>query len=320
MNVSQVQTQTSTPNELVQAKLFRFSKRLLVQDTFLNGAELENLPLSTRLGAGKTRLCSKCLTKTKSISEAARKPTLEYDDDDDVVVTKLAHTAGVKFTLNEAGSCPQCGSTDDLNDEETFNESENKSSPHLDVLVFNYSKEIYMYEFNQLPASRPPPTRSPTSQPPSQKNLIDKKVYKTYMSSCLDVNYMASAVNTRALQLLANANTTSSSQQQSSPSIIMSPVTAGLSPNATPTKRSTPGMAASSAPRDILDASFRFSITPTNLSLIVAAGFAKGEIHVFDVFKKDASVFFNNSVITVIFVFLNILNLKSLHYLPLETL
>lgn len=31
-------------------------------------------------------------------------------------------------------------------------------------------------------------------------------------------------------------------------------------------------------------------------SLIVATGFNKGEIHVFDAFKPDASVFYNNTV------------------------
>jgi hypothetical protein len=38
------------------------------------------------------------------------------------------------------------------------------------------------------------------------------------------------------------------------------------------------------------------NLTPAYLSLIVAAGFNKGEIHVFDIFKKDASIFYNNSV------------------------
>lgn len=41
---------------------------------------------------------------------------------------------------------------------------------------------------------------------------------------------------------------------------------------------------------------FNFSTASTQLSLIVAAGFNKGEIHVFDLFKKEASVFYNNQV------------------------
>jgi len=36
-------------------------------------------------------------------------------------------------------------------------------------------------------------------------------------------------------------------------------------------------------------------LSPSSLSLIVAAGFSKGEIHVFDGFHKEASVFFNNN-------------------------
>jgi hypothetical protein len=37
-------------------------------------------------------------------------------------------------------------------------------------------------------------------------------------------------------------------------------------------------------------------LSPSCLSLILAAGFNKGEIHVFDGFKKEASVFYNNNV------------------------
>ncbi len=39
-----------------------------------------------------------------------------------------------------------------------------------------------------------------------------------------------------------------------------------------------------------------FNTSPAHLSLIIAAGFSKGEIHVFDGFKKEASVFYNNNV------------------------
>ncbi len=36
-------------------------------------------------------------------------------------------------------------------------------------------------------------------------------------------------------------------------------------------------------------------LSPTHLSLILAAGFNKGEIHIFDGFHKEASVFYNNN-------------------------
>jgi hypothetical protein len=41
-----------------------------------------------------------------------------------------------------------------------------------------------------------------------------------------------------------------------------------------------------------------------NGSLLVAVGFSKGEIHVYDAFKKDSSLFFNNNSNDVIDGFL----------------
>lgn len=139
--------------------------------------------------------------------------------------------------------------------------------------------------------------RQSTESGSISKNLLDKKVYKAYMSSCIDVNRMASALNTRALQLVFNASLQPTSVVNQ-PSIIMSPQSAG---STTPTSRpNVTGLLSSTSPRDIMQESFKLSLAPSNLSLIVAAGFAKGEIHVFDVFKKDASVFFNSSVSSLI--------------------
>ena len=146
--------------------------------------------------------------------------------------------------------------------------------------------------------------RQSTESGAASKNLLDKKVYKAYMSSCLDVNRMASALNTRALQLVFNASLQPTSVVNQ-PSIIMSPQTAGTTSQTTPTSRpNVTGLLSSTSPRDIMQESFKLSLAPSNLSLIVAAGFAKGEIHVFDVFKKDASVFFNSSVSSLIFLFI----------------
>ena len=83
------------------------------------------------------------------------------------------------------------------------------------------------------------------------------------MSTCFDVNSHASIVNTVALQ-----NATSLS---SSPTISTS--------NKPNSKKQN-----------------ELNLTTSCLSLIVAAGFNKGEIHVFDAFKKEASVFYNNAV------------------------
>ena len=77
------------------------------------------------------------------------------------------------------------------------------------------------------------------------------------MSTCFDINLTASISNTVSLQLAKPQNA------------------------------------------NLLNSDFdkiNFSTSTSQLSLIVAAGFNKGEIHVFDVFKKDASVFYNNMV------------------------
>lgn len=77
------------------------------------------------------------------------------------------------------------------------------------------------------------------------------------MSTCFDINKVATVCNTALLQLnkTININLSSSDFEKMS-----------------------------------------FSTTTSQLSLIVAAGFNKGEIHVFDLFKDEASVFYNNQV------------------------
>ncbi len=80
-------------------------------------------------------------------------------------------------------------------------------------------------------------------------------MYKTFMSTCFDINSNASIANTIALQNNSSPTHPSSSKNKA-----------------------------------------ELNLTPSCLSLIVAAGFNRGEIHVFDAYKKDASVFFNNTV------------------------
>ena len=187
----------------------------------------------------------------------------EHDDDDDVIFTKL-NESEVK--------CEHCSRPIKLRSKLSRKKSKEskklKSSSgsanasSLDLLLFNYSREIYFYELNAI--------RSATAAASSsdQRNLVDKKIYKTFASTCFDINRNASVLNTLALQ--SNISPMQASKNSAS----------------------------------------SLNISPSNLSLIVAAGFSKGEIHVFDFFKKEASVFFNNSVNIIIFyVFLNSLHL-----------
>ena len=102
------------------------------------------------------------------------------------------------------------------------------------------------------------------------KNLVDKKAYRTFITTCFDLNTNASMLNTLELQRqsLDNARTNT-------------PPTSSLPP--TPHTTSNQESASSA------------NLSPGHMSLIIAAGFNKGEIHVFDGFKKEASVFYNNN-------------------------
>ena len=109
------------------------------------------------------------------------------------------------------------------------------------------------------------------------------------MSTCFDINYVASQANTlvyqtKAPQLVTPITTNNNNNVQAA---------AGSSSSNSSSTINTPITNIQSQPNLNLASSY--------LSLIVAAGFNKGEIHVFDVFKKEASVFFNNSVIFLLF-------------------
>jgi hypothetical protein len=116
-------------------------------------------------------------------------------------------------------------------------------------------------------------------------------MYKTFLSTCLDVNKSATAGNTVALQAKRSHISLNASQQ--------STATAGGTIGGA-TNLSTQILNARS---ESLKNDSGFSTATANLSLIVAAGFNKGEIHVFDLFKNDASVFYNNSVSRFCLVF-----------------
>ncbi len=113
------------------------------------------------------------------------------------------------------------------------------------------------------------------------KNLIDKKVYRSFISTCFDINLMASNLNTLDLQ--------NKSVQQNKTDLLTND-TNSIS-NMTTSSMST-GVSTSSG-----NVATKMNLSPSCLSLIIAAGFSKGEIHVFDGFKKEASVFYNNNVI-----------------------
>lgn len=111
------------------------------------------------------------------------------------------------------------------------------------------------------------------------KNLVDKKAYRTFMSTCFDLNINASMLNTLDLQQSINTIESASTS-------LPLPANNNNSINTTHGNDNSLN-AVSSSPN---------SLSPSSLSLIIAAGFSKGEIHVFDGFKKEASIFYNNNV------------------------
>lgn len=107
------------------------------------------------------------------------------------------------------------------------------------------------------------------------KNLVDKKAYRTFISTCFDLNINASMLNTVELQ----ANSTRIDASTSLP-------LANNHQSAPPHNDNSLGFVNTAG----------VDLSPSHLSLIIAAGFNRGEIHVFDGFKKEASVFYNNNV------------------------
>ena len=106
------------------------------------------------------------------------------------------------------------------------------------------------------------------------KNLVDKKAYRTFITTCFDLNTNASMLNTLELQKRASDN------------------------SSTPP---TPSLSSPLKGHYQID-SASVNLSPSHLSLIIAAGFNKGEVHVFDGFKKEASIFYNNNVSVLMFI------------------
>lgn len=245
-------------------------------------------------------LCIKCAQKKilkNSKKQFGKKKILEnsrvhldsmHDDDDDIIYdeheissdeddqenpkqpvefhltqSNLSRTASNSDSNNKSSttsqhSCKYCSSKiNRTNDSNLLIANYNANnilelSPYLDLTIFNYAREIYFYESNDIK----------TKITNDMKNLVDKKAYRTFMSTCFDQNVTASMLNTLELQ---NKNNDSKN-------------------NATAIREDSLNTVSTSV-----------NLSPNNLSLIIAAGFNKGEIHVFDGFKKEASVFYNNN-------------------------
>lgn len=203
---------------------------------------------------------------------------VEEDDDDDVIFTKfggqIQQNAKSKTKSSQKESqrnqqlmmvCKLCNrklvAANDTRKKTAKSQSnqdnvDTLSSPSLDLILFNYAREIYTYEFNSVKSKTPNP--NPGSDASHQtRNMIDKKAYKTFVSTCFDINHTASIANTLVYQTKVPISFTSIQNAN-----LLNP---------------------------------QLNLAPSYLSLIVAAGFNKGELHVFDVFKKDASIFFNNT-------------------------
>lgn len=124
------------------------------------------------------------------------------------------------------------------------------------------------------------------------RNLIDKKVYRSFISTCFDVNTLASNLNTLDLQ---NKSVTKTDLSANETNANGAPLSNPTPVNSTSSASSTSSSSSASS-SNAGGAITKLNFSPSCLSLILAAGFNKGEIHVFDGFKKEASVFYNNNV------------------------
>ncbi|CAF0909785.1 unnamed protein product [Brachionus calyciflorus] len=236
----------------VKISLFNFTKSQVFRDFYINTRE------------NVKNLCHECLKsqrrEKKRLNKLNESESNDEDNNDVIFKSQMYNDSSDEDDDNNWSDsddysqrlCRLCkvnlirndfiDSSDSESDDES-KKNNTKSSSSLSLMIFNYAREIYTYE------------STPVSSKAELKNIIDKKTYKTVMSTCFDINTTATLSNTLSLQLTRaqNANLSNSDFDR-----------------------------------------INFSTSPSQLSLIVAAGFNKGEIHVFDVFKKDASVFYNN--------------------------
>ena len=140
------QTNQTTSNEPVKIAYFKYSNDLLFQ----HNAATNN---SMRLKMQHKNYCIKCMkliiSQQKKISESTtttNSRNLDHDDDDDIVYYNETTTSS-----NQEDLCKYCNSKLDSNDSLSTisaNNTNNSTSQSLEIVVFNYSREIYFYEFN----------------------------------------------------------------------------------------------------------------------------------------------------------------------------
>lgn len=149
------QTSQTTSNEPVKLAYFKYSNDLLFQ----HNAATNN---SMRLKMQHKDYCLKCMkmiisgqqkklnASNSSSSTNRMSNNLDHDDDDDIVYYNETATP-----TNQDDLCKYCNSkinsNDSLSTTSTISNSNvNNSCPSqsLDLLVFNYAREIYFYEFN----------------------------------------------------------------------------------------------------------------------------------------------------------------------------
>jgi hypothetical protein len=146
----------ATNNDPVRIACFKFSKNILN-----NATNTDNLGLPVRRIRSKT--CRNC-TKQRSNQHKSHVDDHLYDlndneddeddDDDDVICSKVRDEFNSSFSSNIAQGiasyqyyCKYCNSNLTADGELLPSDL---ASPTLDMLLFNYSREIYFYEFSPI--------------------------------------------------------------------------------------------------------------------------------------------------------------------------
>lgn len=243
---STLPTATScSPNEPVKVALFTYSNETIFGKKSTRHENSLKAQLKRRL------ICKNCFMKF--MSELAQHASVtnrmeddeanqdddneDDDDDDDVICTKFSND------MSKTNVCKYCHEALHLSTQE-ISSYLNENSTQFDLIAVNCTRDIYFYEFN-------PDTNvtHDANMDNSARNLIEKKSYKTYVSTCFDINTQASILNTQCLHNESR----------------------------------------------LADVNKSRTLSTSHLSLITAAGFAKGEIHVFDAFRKETSSFYNST-------------------------
>jgi hypothetical protein len=135
----------SNTNDPVKVALFKYAYN-------------DDISYRKRSESKKRRLiCSNC-SKLHSNDDKIKTNSKNYDDNDDVIINK--NSINCKYCNNylimdNDSDSNNSNDNDDENYFDTINNDDDDDEfdlnvlPNLDVLIFNYAKEIYLYEFNQ---------------------------------------------------------------------------------------------------------------------------------------------------------------------------